>query len=387
MVYLDYNSTCPLDPRVLDEMLPYLRDRFGNASSRDHSCGWDAAEAVETARQRVASLARTTPGDVTFVSGATEGLNTILRGYAGARSKPSRRIVVGATEHEAILAPARHICRTAGTELRIVPTDSCGRVNAEALLCAVAGSEQPLVALMAANNEIGTIHPIRALAGIVHSAGGLLLCDAAQAFGKMPVDAFDNCVDFMTMSAHKIYGPKGVGAIVARGGLGRTAIGPLILGGGQEHGRRGGTVNVPGAVGFGEACRLVDEQWQDDVARMTRLRDRLEEGIVSQTAATWVNGDAANRLCNTSNIGFKGVEARAMIRDMHDIAASTRSACSSGESRPSHVLKAIGLSDEDAFSCVRFSLGRFTTVEEVDAVIAKAVVSAHNLRRRKGVWR
>jgi cysteine desulfurase len=242
-----------------------------------------------------------------------------------------------------------------------------------------------LVALMAANNEIGTIHPVRAISRITHAAGALFLCDITQAVGKLPVDVRADGIDFAAFSAHKMYGPKGVGALYVRGGDPPIELEPLIAGGGQERGLRGGTLNVPGIVGFGEACRIASAVMVEETGRVRKLRDRLEEAILSEVPDTWVNGDRVNRICNTSNIGFRGVDGRALIRDMHDIACSTRAACSSGAPGPSHVLKAIGLTDEDAYSCIRFSLGRFNTEEEIDYVIHKVIRSVHKLRGQRGV--
>lgn len=324
-------------------------------------------------------------GEVVFVSGATEALNTVIRGYVGFDGWASKKIVTCPTEHDAVLAPCRYLCDRTGVALEILPVDDVGRVDLADLSASLAAAPGALVALMAANNEIGTLHPMRDIADVVHAAGGLFLCDTTQAVGKLPLDLRAEGIDFATVSAHKVYGPKGVGALVTGSAGAESAIEPLIRGGGQERGMRGGTLNVPGIVGLGEACRLAGECLDDDVRRMRTLRDRLEDGITAQLTETWVNGDRSNRLCNTSSLGFKGVDARTLIRDMHDVAVSTRSACSSARSGPSHVLKAIGLGEEDAYSCVRFSLGRFTTEDEIDYAIEKVVVSVHRLRRSRSI--
>ena len=362
-------------------MGPWQSEHFGNPSSRDHAWGWDAAEAVENARAAIGDALGITTAEATFTSGATEALNTVIRGYVGFDGWARKKIVTCATEHEAVLAPCRYLCERTGVALEVLPVDAAGRVDLGRLRASLAGAPGALVALMAANNETGTLHPLREIADAVHAAEGIFLCDTTQAVGKLPLDLRSAGVDFATVSAHKVYGPKGAGALVACSSPPVRPIEPLILGGGQERGMRGGTLNVPGIVGLGEACRLIQECLDEDMQRMQTLRDRLEHGILSRLDETWVNGDPSNRLCNTSNLGFGGVDARVLIRDMHDVAVSTRSACSSGQGGPSHVLKAMGLSDEDAYSCVRFSLGRFTTADEIDYVIEQVVASVRKLRR------
>lgn len=387
-VYLDYAATTPLDPGVRDAMAPWFTDRFGNASSRDHSFGWDAADAVEDARAHVADALNVPFACVTFTSGATEALNTVVRSYAGYEDWPRKTVVAGATEHDAVLAPARALCGRTGVALAILPVDDAGRVDLDALRRTLAARPLgALVALMAANNEIGTLHPVRTIAAVVHAAGGVFLCDTTQAVGKLPLDVRALGADFSTISAHKICGPKGVGALIARSANAPFTLDPLLLGGGQERGLRGGTLNVPGVVGLGEACRLAAERLDDHVRRMRALRDRLEAGIRAEVPDVWVNADGADRLCNTSNVGFRGVDARTLIRDMHDVAVSTRSACSSGDAGPSHVLKAIGLSDDDAYACIRFSHGRCTTPDEIDRAVGKVAASVRRLRRAKSARR
>jgi cysteine desulfurase len=316
-----------------------------------------------------------------FSSGATESLNSILRSFVGFENWNQKSIVTCLTEHDAVLAPSRCLAEKTAVALHSIQSDKQGRVDLEVLRTIVEKETHALVAVMAANNEIGTIHPVRDIANIAHEAGALFLCDLTQAMGKMPVDMEADGIDIGAFSAHKMYGPKGVGALVIRNTNPPIELEPLILGGGQERGLRGGTLNVPGIVGFGEACRIAREEMATDIPRMQRLRDKLETTLLAELPDIWINGSGAPRLCNTSNIGFKGVDARTLIRDMHDIAVSTKSACSSGDSRPSHVLKAIGLSDEAAYSCIRFSLGRFTTEQEIDYAIGKVVESVRKLRR------
>jgi cysteine desulfurase len=383
--YLDCNATTPLAARVREVMEPWLGGQFGNASSRDHKLGWAASEAVERSRSAVAAAVGFGGGEVMFMSGATEALNTVLRSYVGYGNCGSKKLVICATEHAAVLTTSVFLCEKTGVDLEILPVDRLGHVSIEGLSAVLEGTRGALVAIMAANHEIGTVHKVGMISEIVHAANGLLLCDTTQAIGKCTLEFWADKMDYSVVSAHKIYGPKGAGALLSYSDESTSRLEPLILGGGQERGRRGGTCNIPGIVGLSEACRLVTECRESDAQRVSSLRDRLEDGILTQLSDTWINGDRAARLCNTSNIGFMDIDARALIRDMHDIAVSTRSACSSGDTGPSHVLKAIGLSDEDASSCIRFSLGRFTTDTEIDYAIEKVVGSVHKLRRLKSL--
>jgi cysteine desulfurase len=263
-----------------------------------------------------------------------------------------------------------------------MPVDRGGRIDLEELARALKAGETGLVALMLANNDTGTVQAVRKIADMAHDAGALFFSDLTQAAGKIPVDVRREGIDLAAFSAHKMYGPKGVGGLFIRGGEPRIELEPLIVGGGQERGVRGGTLNVPGIVGFGEACRIAQLEMTQDAERVGQLRDKLEAALLAELPDIWINGDRDNRLPNTGNIGFAGVDARTLIRDMHDIAVSTRSACSSGNHGPSHVLKAMGLTDEQAYSCVRFSFGRFTTEEEIDYTIRKVIASVTKLRKR-----
>jgi cysteine desulfurase len=383
MTYLDYNSTTPVDPRISGAMQPWLHYSFGNPSSRDHSWGWDASGAVENARLALAGFVNCSVAEISFTSCATESINSVIKGFVSLNNFERKKIITCATEHDAVLAPIRQLQRLTGIDVEILPVDHLGHFDLFCLETILNSNKETLVAFMAANNEIGTIHPVRAISDITHAAGALFLCDITQAAGKLPVDVRADGIDFAAFSAHKMYGPKGVGVLFIRGGNPPIKLEPLIVGGGQERGLRGGTLNVPGIVGFGEACRIADEEMMEETSRVRRLRDRLEEAILSEVPGTWVNGDRGNRICNTTNIGFRGIDAAALIRDMHDIAVSTRAACSSNTAGPSHVLKAIGLTDEEAYSCIRFSLGRFTTEEEIDYAINKVITSVHKLRRQR----
>jgi cysteine desulfurase len=384
-VYLDYNATTPVDRRVLDAMVPWYTESWGNAASRDHAFGWDAAEAVEQARSCVAELINAQPPEIIFTSSATESINHALRCLP---SGPTvTQTLTATTEHEAVLASCR--LTEAKTSMRVatVSTDRLGRIASDAVSAACQDGRLGGLSLALANNEIGTLHPVAQFARAGHALNALIFSDITQAVGKIGVDVLALGLDLAAFSAHKLCGPKGVGALFIREGERGIELEPLLVGGGHERGLRAGTLNVPGIVGFGEACRIAKLEMQSESERVSKLRDRLEAALLTQVPNIWINGDTDSRLPNTTNIGFKGVDARTLIRDMHDIACSTRSACSSGNSGPSHVLKAIGLTDEDAYSCIRFSLGRFTTEEEIDYTINKVVNSVHKLRRNKSVRR
>ncbi len=383
--YLDHNATTPIDPRVSVVMGPWLAERYGNPSSRDHRMGWDSAEAVEYARSVVADCMKAQTREIIFTSGATEGLNFVVKGFVGFRGWERKKIVTSATEHEAVLSPCLQLARLTGIEVNVLPVDRQGHIDTKELEAAVRSNKKVLLAIMAANNEIGTIHPIGTIAEVARCAGASFLCDLAQTVGKAPVDVTAEAMDMGAFSAHKLYGPKGVGALFIRNSETPPELEPLLVGGGQERGLRGGTLNVAGIVGFGEACRIAVQEMEAEVLRIGALRDKLERAILSEIPGSWVNGDRVIRICNTSNIGFRGVDARVLIRDMDDIAVSTQAACSSVSGKPSHVLKAIGLSDDEAFCSIRFSLGRFTTEEEIDYTIGKVIRSVHKFRRSNRV--
>lgn len=380
-VYLDYNATTPLDPRVAVVMQPWFAETFGNPSSRDHHWGWDAAEAVEDARTLVADCIYAKTDEIIFTSGATEGLNAAIKGFAGYQGWERKKIITCVTEHDAVLASCFQLAKVMGIEIQVLGVDPKGHVDLAELIACLNTDKQTLVALMAANNEIGTLHPIAAIAQIVHAAGAVFLCDMTQAIGKMSLDVHASGIDIGVFSAHKMCGPKGMGALFIRDDVCKLEFEPLIIGGGQELGLRGGTLNVPSIVGFGEACRIVQGESDQYAARVETLRDRLEQRLLVALPDIWINGDQEHRIPNTSNIGFAGLDARLVIRAMHDIGVSTRSACSSSQSSPSHVLKAIGLSNDEAFACIRFSLGRFTTEADIDYTIDKVIAAVRQCRQ------
>jgi cysteine desulfurase len=379
-IYLDYNATTPLDARAAATMEKWLHHQFGNPSSRGHTWGWDASEAVEDSRRMVAKFVNAISSEISFTSSATESLNTAIKGFVGYKGWKNKKIVTCLSEHDGLLAPCRRLEELAGIEVELLPVDRQGHVDLDQLRLAVSSEKQTLVALMAANNEIGTIHPLQEIGRIAHEADALFLCDITQAAGKMLIDVHTEAIDLAAFSAHKMYGPKGVGALFIRNGGPQIDLEPLIVGGGQEHGLRGGTLNVPGIVGFGEACSIAREEWKDESEKVCRLRNQLEQTLLAKLPDIWINGDLENRIPNTSNIGFGGADARTLIRDMNDIAVSTQAACASNKTGPSHVLKAIGLTDDEAYSCIRFSLGRFTTEQEIDYTIGKVVNSVRKLR-------
>ena len=384
-IYLDNNATTPVDKRVLEGMLPFLSEYYGNPASRDHAFGWDAAEAIEEARYHVANLINAKPNEIVFTSGATESINLSLKGFAHARRGNLQGIMTSSIEHEAVLESCQQLKAQTGIGVTYLPVDSSGRLDLSAWSRSMRGAEAMLVSLMLANNEIGVINPIRDIAAIAHEISAVFFTDMTQAVGKIPIDVRVENIDLAAFSAHKIYGPKGVGALFIRGGGRTITLEPLLAGGGQEQGLRSGTVNVAGIVGFGEACRIAQLELHEEAERIRQLRDKLEESLLTALPDLWINGDRVNRLPNTSNIMFAGVDARALIRDMYSIAVATRSACSSGATGPSHVLKALGLSDEQAYASVRFSLGRFTTVEEIDTAIERVVSSVRKLRSHQAV--
>jgi cysteine desulfurase len=378
-VYLDYNATTPLDRGVFDKMQVYYSEIYGNASSRDHGFGWDAAEAVEEARSNVAELIHANANEIVFTSSSTESINWALRGLV--LPSDGSQAIVGSTEHEAVLETCHLIGAKTRCRIDTLSVDRSGRIDLPDVAVVCKAGQTTFVSLMLANNEIGTIHAVRRFAETAHSVGTVFFSDITQAIGKIPVDVHELGLDLAAFSAHKLYGPKGVGALFIRGGEPKIKLEPLIVGGGHERGLRAGTLNVPGIVGFGEACRIAKREIAEDGERIGKMRDKLESALQAELPDIWINGDLENRLSNTSNIGFRGVDARTLIRDMHDIAVSTKSACSSGSPGPSHVLKAIGLTDDEAYSCIRFSLGRFTTEREIDHTISKVIESVRKLRR------
>ena len=376
-VYLDNHATTPVDPRVLDAMLPFFGPKFGNAASRSHRFGWEAEKAVELARRRIAALAGAKPREIIFTSGATESNNLALKGVLEAYRAQGNHLIIMATEHKAVLDPARHLERE-GVNLTVLTPGPDGRLDLDRLRDAIR-PETVLVSVMYANNEIGTIQPVREIAAICRERGVLFHSDAAQAFGKVPFDAAADGIDLLSVSAHKLYGPKGIGALyVRRPGV---RIAAQIDGGGHESGIRSGTLNVPAIVGFGEAAAIAAAEMAADAVHARALRDRLHSQIAAELDRVEVNGSMEYRLPGNLHLSFAGVDAESLLMSLPEIALSTGSACSSAAVEPSHVLRAIGLTEERARSSVRFGLGRFNTEEEVDYVASRVVEAVRRLRQ------
>jgi cysteine desulfurase len=367
-IYLDYNSTTPVDKRVLDTMLPYFSEKFGNASSRTHSFGWVAEDAVKIARQQVADLINCLDQEIVFTSGSTEAINLALKGVWENYKSKGNHIITVKTEHKAILDTCKSLEKK-GAEITYLSVNREGLIDLQELKTALK-SETILVTVMYANNETGVIQPIREIAELVHANNSFFMCDATQAVGKINIDVADEHIDLMCLSAHKFYGPKGVGALYVRRKDPRVTLFPQIDGGGHERGLRSGTLNVTGIVGLGKACEIAKLEMWDDAARISKLRTKLEQ-LLCDLPNVFINGSTKNRLFNTTNITFQGIRSETMIKKIPTIAVAMGSACTSALPEPSHVLKAMGFNDEDIYSSVRFSLGKYTTEEEINEVIEK----------------
>ncbi len=365
-VYLDYHATTPVDARVLDAMLPYFREKFGNAASKGHSFGWEAEKAVDLARKRIADLAGAPAREIVFTSGATESNNLAIKGSGAAH------VITMQTEHKSVLESAKRL----GCRFTALPPRRDGLVDLDRLRDAI-DNELTLVSVMCANNEIGTVQPIREIGAICRERGALLHCDAAQAYGKVPIDVEADGIDLLSITAHKMYGPKGVGALYVR--RRRARLQPMIDGGGHEGRLRSGTLNVPGIVGFGEAAAIAAREMPEETARTGRLRDRLLGALAAEIELT-VNGTMDSRLPGNLNVSLAGVKADTLLTNVPEVAFSSGSACTSASVEPSHVLRAIGLSTEASLSSVRFGVGRFTTEEEIDWAAGRVVAAAKRLR-------
>ncbi|HWG41458.1 MAG TPA: IscS subfamily cysteine desulfurase [Gemmataceae bacterium] len=377
-IYLDNNATTRTDPRVVEAMLPYFTEHYGNAASLTHVFGQEAEEAVEHAREQVASLIGVHPRDLVFTSGATESNNLALKGVAAMYRPKGDHFITVATEHKAVLDPIRRLGRE-GFQVTILPVDAHGRVTVEQVAQALT-PRTILVSVMAANNEIGTLQPIRAIGRLCKERGVLFHTDAAQAAGKVPLDVEDMGIDLLSLSAHKMYGPKGVGALYVRRRDPRVRLEPQMEGGGQERGLRSGTANVPAIVGFGAACELCGQEMSTEAARLTKLRERLRRGIQEQLRDVTLNGHPVERLPGNLNLSFAFIKGEALLMALRDVAVSSGSACTTASLEPSYVLTALGLDDELAHGSIRFGLGRFNTEEEMDAVIEEVVRVVHYLR-------
>jgi cysteine desulfurase len=374
-VYLDHHATTPVDPRVLEAMLPYFTEVFGNPASSSHAFGWKAQEGVEKARREVAALIGATAREIVFTSGATESNNLALFGAAGRAEAGRRRVVVTAIEHKAVLEPAR-VLESRGWQLTVLPVQPDGRVRLEDAAAAIE-PDTALVSVMAANNEIGVTQPLAEIGSIARARGALFHVDAAQAAGKIPLDVGRMQIDLLSLTAHKFYGPKGCGALYVRK---RVELSPMVSGGGQERRVRAGTLNVPGIVGLGAACAICRAELAAEAARTRRLRDRLLEGLQAGLDGVIVNGSLEHRLPNNLHVTFTGVDGESLLVAIGDVAVSSGSACGSASATPSHVLAAIGATRPDS-AVVRFGIGRHTTDEEIDYAVEKFTTVVRHLRR------
>ena len=373
-VYLDYHATTPVDRRVVDAMLPYFTECFGNPASSGHQWGWKAQEAVEQARRDVAGLIGATAREIVFTSGATESNNLAIQGVAAEAPPERRHVVVSAIEHKSVLEAAARLQRS-GWRVTVLPVRKDGMIDLEPLDRAVT-DDTALVSVMAANNEIGVLQPLAEIGKIAHARGAIFHVDAAQGAGKIPIDVGAMHVDLLALTGHKMYGPKGCGALFVRK---RTELAPLIIGGGQERGLRSGTLNVPGIVGLGAACAICQREMPQESIRMRHLRDRLLNGLTTEIDGVIVNGSLEHRLPNNLHVSFSGVDGESLLIGIGDIAVSSGSACSSASATPSHVLRAI-LGDDVPAAAIRFGLGRFTTDDEIDYAVEKFATVVRHLR-------
>ncbi len=383
-VYLDHNATTPCDPRVVEAMIPYFTQNFGNAASRNHPFGWQAEEAVDYAREQVAKLIGADPKEIIFTSGATEGDNLAIKGVYEMYASKGNHIITCNIEHKAVLDTCKHIEKEGGevTYLKVQPN---GLIDLAELEAAIKPTTI-LIAIMYANNEIGTVNPVKEISAIAKKHGVLFFSDAVQAVGKIPVDVNKDGIDLMAFTAHKMYGPKGVGALYVRRKNPRVKVTAQMDGGGHERGMRSGTLNVPGIVGFGKACELAMNEMQQDAERLSKLRDKLENALLGIEEA-YLNGDKEHRLPHVSNISFKYVEGEGLLMGFNkNIALSSGSACTSASLEPSYVLKALGLGDDLAHSSLRFGLGRFTTEEQIDYTIEQVTNTVNKLREMSPLW-
>lgn len=384
-VYLDNNATTPLDRRVLDAMMPYLTERFGNAASRNHPYGYEAEEAVETARRQVADLlGADSPREIVWTSGATESNNLAVKGVASMYRDRGRHIITQATEHKAIIDPCKYL-EHEGCSVTFLGVDPGGRVRPEELAAAIR-KETILVSIMFANNEIGTLQPIAEIGRICKDRGVLFHTDASQAFGKVPIDVESMGIDLLSCSGHKIYGPKGVGALYVRRKNPRVRCAPVLHGGGHERGMRSGTLNVAGIVGLGAAAAIARTEMADEAVRLRGLRDRLWEGLASRLDGITWNGDREHTLPHTLNVGLRYVEGESLMMACKGIAVSSGSACTSASLEPSYVLKALGVADELAHGSIRFSFGRLNRESDVDLAVEQVTAAVNRLREMSPLY-
>jgi cysteine desulfurase len=382
-IYLDNNATTPVDPRVLETMIPFFLEDFGNAASKSHFFGWKAEEAVDYAREQVANLINANSKEIIFTSGATESNNLALKGVFEMYAEKGNHIITVSTEHKAILDACKHLERS-GAEITYLPVGSDGLITLDQII-QVVKPNTILISVMYGNNELGVIQPIKEIGEFCKSKEILFHTDATQAVGKIEVDVIKDGIDLLSFTAHKMYGPKGVGALYVRRKNPRVKVTAQMDGGGHERGMRSGTLNVPGIVGFGKACEIAKQEMHDEAVRLEKLRNKLENSLLD-LEESYVNGSTLNRLPHTTNISFKYVEGEGLMMGIKDIAVSSGSACTSASLEPSYVLKNLGLDDELAHSSIRFGLGRFTTEEEIDFTIDCVKTAVNKLRDMSPLW-
>ncbi|HTL60987.1 MAG TPA: IscS subfamily cysteine desulfurase [Nitrospira sp.] len=384
-IFLDNHSTTPMDPRVLEAMLPYFIEKFGNAASRNHAFGWEAEEAVERARKQIGRLIRADAKEIVFTSGATESDNLALKGVLEMYKEKGNHIITTSTEHRAVLDTAKSLEAKGLATVTYLSVDKQGRVDPQAVRNAIT-DKTVLISIMLANNEIGTINPVQEIGKIAKEKGVLFHCDATQGVGKIPVDVQAMGIDLMSFSAHKIYGPKGIGALYVRKKNPRVRIAAQMDGGGHERGMRSGTLAVPLIVGFGKACELCEQEMAAESTRLAAMRDRLQAGIMAALEESYLNGHPTHRLPGNLNISFAYVEGESLLMGMKEIALSSGSACTSATLEPSYVLRALGVGTELAHSSIRFGIGRFNTEEEIDYTIKKVIEIVTKLREMSPLY-
>jgi len=377
-IYMDHHATTPVDPRVVETMLPYFDEKFGNAASRNHAFGWAAEEAVENARGQIARLINATPKEIIFTSGATESNNLAIKGVAWMYREKGNHIITQVTEHKAVLDTCKHLEKE-GCEVTYLPVEKDGRISLDDLRRAIT-PKTILISIMYANNEIGVIQPVEEIGKIAKEKGVFFHSDGVQAIGKIPVDVQRDNINLLSLTAHKLYGPKGVGALYVRRRNPRVQLAALIDGGGHERGMRSGTLNVPGIVGFGKACELAQQEMPQESARLRGLRDRLKDNLFRELDELYINGSMVHRLPHNLNCSFAFVEGESLLMGINDVAVSSGSACTSATLEPSYVLKALGVGEDLAHTSIRFGLGRFNTAEEVDYVTNRVVETVRRLR-------
>ncbi|MGH7886501.1 MAG: IscS subfamily cysteine desulfurase [Candidatus Binatia bacterium] len=384
-IYLDNHATTPVDPRVLEAMLPYFTERFGNAASKSHAFGWEAEAAVDTAREQIAKLIGASAKEIVITSGATESDNLALKGVADAYRDKGNHIVTCVTEHKAVLDGCK-VLQKHGWQVTYLPVEPDGLIDIGRLRESLT-DKTILISIMAANNEIGTINPIKEIGRLAKEKNILFHTDATQAVGKLPIDVDAMGIDLLSLTAHKMYGPKGVGALYVRSTKPRVKLTAMIDGGGHERGMRSGTLNVPGIVGLGKACELSQKEMSSEGERLIALRERLKQGILAELDEVYINGHPVQRLPGNLNMSFAYVEGESLLMGLKEIAVSTGSACTSASLEPSYVLKALGVSDELAYSAIRFGLGRFNSAEEIDFTIRRVVEEVRRLREISPVYK